>query len=95
MLVTPYDLQDKPVVQDTGYQKKSTAQSFQYGNKFRSAVYAALLFILLSQKVSYKILDLLIKVFSNRVDMIDEDDNPHFIGTIVMAVLIGLIIFLA
>lgn len=87
-LTTPYDVQNKPL------QVKKKNIDFQYGNKFRSAVYAAVFFILLSQKVSYKILDLILKVFSHRIDVIDDDDNPQFIGTIIMAFVIGMIIFL-
>ena len=89
MLVTPYDLQDKSMekIKPTVYNEQKT-NSFQYGSKFKSGVYAALLFLLLSQKVSYKILDLIMKVFSNRIDVIDEMDNPHFIGTLIMAVVI-------
>jgi hypothetical protein len=43
--------------------------------------------------VSYKILDLVVKAFYNKIDIID-DDNPQFIGTIIMAILVGLMIFL-
>lgn len=94
-LTTPYDVQNKPLQEikpSNSVNKKKV--DFQYGNKFRSAVYAAVLFILLSQKVSYKILDLILKVFSHRIDVIDDDDNPQFIGTIIMAFVIGMIIFL-
>jgi hypothetical protein len=103
MLVTPYDVQDKPPLQ--GFKQnnggsigsanvKTKNSDFQYRNKFRSGIYATVLFILLSQKVSYKILDLVIKVFYNRIDIIDSDDTPQFIGTIIMALLVGIIIFL-
>jgi uncharacterized membrane protein (DUF106 family) len=95
MLVTPYDLQDKPLEKINQKEYRQEKQTTQYGSKFRSALYAAVLFILLSQKVSYKILDLIMKVFSNRIDIVDEMDNPHFIGTLIMAVVVGIIIFLA
>lgn len=99
MLITPYDVQDKSLqdLKNVGPVTNSVKQKnkdFQYGNKFRSGLYAAILFILLSQRVAYKILDLIVKVFSNRVDVIDDDDNPQFIGTIIMALLIGIVIFL-
>jgi hypothetical protein len=93
MLVTPYDVQDKPLQGFNKNNVKTKNSDFQYSNKFRSGIYAAVLFILLSQKVSYKILDLVVKAFYNKIDIID-DDNPQFIGTIIMAILVGLMIFL-
>lgn len=67
---------------------------FQYVNKFKSALYAFILFIILSHKVAYKILDLIIKVFTNNIDVIDENDNPIMLGTIIMAFLVAIIIFI-
>jgi hypothetical protein len=71
--------------------KKKTQQV--YDSKFRSAVYAFFLFIILSNQVSYKILDLIVKVFVNNITII-EDDNPHFIGTIIMATVIAIVILI-
>ena len=49
---------------------------------------------MLSHTVSYKILDLIIKVFSNSIDIIDENENPLILGTIIMAFLTAIIIFI-
>lgn len=68
--------------------------NFQYMNKFKSAVYASVLFIILSHKVSYKVLDLILKVFINNIEIIDENENPQILGTLIFAVLIALIIFI-
>ncbi len=90
--MTPLELQTKPLkpiekkVDDIG--------GFQYVNKFKSAIYAFILFILLSHKVAYKILDLIIKVFTNNVEVIDENENPLLLGTFIMATLMAIIIFI-
>lgn len=98
-MVTPYDLQDKAVLpanmkkeEKIDYTPKKVQN--EYSTKFKAAIYAAILFILLSQNVSYKILDLIVKLFTQRLDVIDEDNNPQIIGTIILALIIGLIIFL-
>lgn len=102
MFVSPYDLQDKPLLpadirkdlraekQDQPLKKVNN----EYSTKFKASIYAAILFILLSQNISYKILDLIVKLFTQHLEVIDEDGNPHIIGTIIFAILIGLIIFL-
>lgn len=89
--MTPLDLQDRPVKKQEPVAKMA---EFQYINKFKSAAYAFVLFILLSHKVAYKILDLIIKVFTNSVEVIDEMENPMMLGTLVMAVIMSLIIFI-
>lgn len=66
---------------------------FQYKNKFKSAVYVFLLFILLSNKTAYKILDIIIKVFSSNIDIIDDCESPLFVGIFIMAFIMALIIF--
>lgn len=73
--------------------KHPTDNDFQYKNKFKSAVYVFVLFILLSNKVSYRILDIIVKVFSNSIDVIDENENPVFLGYFIMAFLMALIVF--
>jgi hypothetical protein len=99
MMVTPYDLQDKAVLpanmkkeEKIDYAPKKVHN--EYSTKFKAAIYAAILFILLSQNISYKILDLIVKLFTQRLEVIDEDNNPQIIGTIILALIIGLIIFL-
>lgn len=86
-VLTPVE-QPKPLYQEP---KK---EQFQYINKFKSAIYASILFILLSHKVAYKVLDLIIKVFTNNLDVIDDNDNPLILGTLIFAAIIALIIFI-
>lgn len=92
MLVTPYDqLVDsaKKPTEELKQKKSST------NNTFRTAIYVFFLFIILSNPVSYKILDIIVKSFFNNIEVIDEDENPVFIGTLIMAVLMTIIIIIS
>lgn len=75
-------------------QKQALKNEFQYVSKFKSAVYASLLFVLLSHRVAYKVLDLIIKVFTNNLEVIDENENPLILGTLIFAVIIAAVIFI-
>ena len=91
----PYvNIQEPPIEKDIGKSKKTNLDDFQYMNKLRSAVYAFVLFLLLSNKVAYKVLDIIAKVFSNNVSIIDDQENPQFMGTFIMAVIIALVVFI-
>jgi len=81
------DLQDKPSIK-----KKNDLIDFQYSSKLRSAFIAFFLFILFSNNVSYKILELIIGTFSNVT--ITHDGCPNFLGIFVMASLLWVIIFI-
>lgn len=66
-----------------------------YIAKFKSAVYAFLLFLLLSSSSAYKILDIVMKLFSNNIEVIDEECmEPVLLGRIIMAGLMALVIFI-
>lgn len=92
MLITPMDLQDKPHIVEK--KEKVKSNDFQYPLKFKSAVTASILFIILSQNVSYKVFDILFKTLPINISLIDENENNTFVGTLVMAFVIGIIIFL-
>jgi hypothetical protein len=67
----------------------------QYINKFKTAIYATILFIILSLPTAYKILDMLIKIFTNKIDIIDDEcDSPLPLGRGIMALLIGILVFI-
>lgn len=80
--------------QQSKNKQKNEDDSFQYKNKIKSGLYAFVLFSILSQKVSYKILDLIVKVFSNKIEVVDENENPLFLGIIIMSSICGLTIFM-
>lgn len=69
-------------------------EDFHYSRKIKLGVIAALLFLLLSNKVAYKILDIVLNVFTNNVRVIDENECPQIIGIMIMSLIIGIIIFI-
>jgi len=88
MLITPMDLQDKPIQR----KPKNNLEDFQYSSKLRSAFIAFFLFMIFSNNVSYKILELIMSTFSNV--NITNDGCPNFLGIFIMASIVGVIIFI-
>ena len=66
---------------------------FEYKSKIRSSIISAILFMILSNKVSYKILYIITSSISQSISVIDDEENPLFLGTIIMAVVIAIIVF--
>jgi hypothetical protein len=75
-------------------QQERELDDFQYSRKIKSGVIATILFLILSNKVSYKILDIIINVFTNNVSVIDDNECPQIIGTMIMSVIVGVVIFI-
>jgi hypothetical protein len=92
MLVTPYDLQDKIIAPISN--NNENINTFSYTSKIRFAFIVFILFIILSHKVAFKVLDLILKVFANNINILDADDNPLFVGTIIMAIIFAIFIFI-
>lgn len=69
-------------------------EDFQYSRKLKLGVIAAVLFLLLSNKVAYKILDIIVSIFSNNIKVIDDNECPQILGIIIMSIIIGLVIFI-
>jgi hypothetical protein len=90
-----YDIPDNKPMDPNLYNNKngSKINNTYYATKLRVAVVAFVLFLLFSQNVAYKILDIVVQLFNNRIQVIDEDENPLFIGTFIMGVILALIIF--
>lgn len=65
-----------------------------YTNKFKTSVYVFILFILLSHQVSYKILDMIIKIFMNNIEIINEYGEPMPLGILIMGIIVSLITFI-
>jgi len=89
----PYINTQEVPIENVGEGKKKKMDDFQYMYKLRSAVCVFILFLLLSNKVAYKVLDIIAKVFSNNINIIDDQENPQFMGTFIMAVIIAFVIF--
>jgi hypothetical protein len=63
--------------------------------KFKTSVYVAILFAFLSLPIAYKILDMLAKLISNNIDIIDyESEEALPLGRLIMAIIVGIIIFI-
>ena len=88
--MTPINFQDVPKRQ----KQEKTVESFQYVNKFRSALLSAVLFVVLSQQLSYKVLDVIFSSVLNNQHVIDEDNNISFIGILTMSCIVALIVFI-
>lgn len=88
MFITPMDLQDKPMQRKT----KNNLDDFQYSSKLRSAFIAFFLFMIFSNNVSYKILELIMSTFSNVT--ITNEGCPNFLGIFIMASLIAIVVFI-
>lgn len=67
---------------------------FQYSRKIKLGVIAAVLFLILSNKVAYKILDIILNVFTNNIKVIDDNECPQIIGTMIMSIIVGIVIFI-
>uniref|UniRef100_A0A6C0K804 Uncharacterized protein n=1 Tax=viral metagenome TaxID=1070528 RepID=A0A6C0K804_9ZZZZ len=63
--------------------------------KFKTAVYVALLFALLSLPIAYKILDMMAKLISNNIELIDyECEEALPLGRLIMSIIVGIITFI-
>lgn len=79
---------------DKNPKSKSKSKPFLFINKFKTAVIAFILFIILSNKVSYKILDLILKLFSKNTEIIDDEDNPLLLGIFINAFILAFLLFI-
>jgi hypothetical protein len=75
-------------------QKNDEMVKFSYANKFKTAVYGFFLFLILSHKVSYKILNMVINLFTNRADIINDDEEPLPLGLFINASILAIILFI-
>lgn len=73
---------------------KNEIPKFSYTNKFKSAVYAFVLFILLSNKISYKITSIIFSLFTSRNDITNDYGDPLPLGVFVNALVLGILIFI-
>ena len=63
--------------------------------KFKTAVYVTILFAFFSLPIAYKILDMIAKLFSNNIDLIDyECEEALPLGRLIMSIIVGIIILI-
>lgn len=69
-------------------------KDFYYSLKIRTAIIGFILYLLLSSNTSFKILQIIISVFINNLEIINEQKEPTFIAKLIMAIIISIILFL-
>lgn len=63
--------------------------------KFKTAVYVSIVFALLSMPIAYKILDMIAKLISANIELVDyECDEALPLGRLIMSILVGIIVFI-
>jgi hypothetical protein len=63
--------------------------------KFKTAVYVSIVFALLSLPIAYKILDMIAKLISANIELVDyECDEALPLGRLIMSVIVGIIAFI-
>lgn len=66
-----------------------------YINKLKISLYCLILFMILSNKNTYKIADIIVKIFRKDTnDIIDENGNPLIFGTFIIGLFFAVIIFI-
>lgn len=88
-----FNKNNKHVRNDNKNDNNINKNTVPYVIKIKIAFYCIILFIILSQKSTYKILDYIIKTFRKDTnDIIDEDDNPLIFGFGIMSLIFAIII---
>ncbi len=87
-----FNKNNKPKIQE--YKNDNiNKNTVPYAIKAKIALYCIILFVILSQKSTYKILDFIIKTFRKDTnDIIDDDDNPLIFGLGIMSLIFAIII---
>lgn len=71
------------------------SNNIPFFKKLKIAIYCFILFIILSNKNSYKILDIIIKTFrENSNDIINDNGKPLLFGTIIMGLIFSTFILI-
>lgn len=65
-----------------------------YVAKFKTAIYGAIIFSVLSLPIAYKIMDMIGKLISNNVEIVDEYGEALPLGRAIMALFVFILLFL-
>jgi len=88
-----FNKNNKPIIKETNNNNNNNNNKLSYVIKIKIALYCIILFIILSHKNTYKILDFIIKIFRRDTnDIIDNDGNPLIFGLGIMSLIFALII---
>jgi hypothetical protein len=81
--------------QENGKDKDKDGFFDIYICKFKTAVYVSIVFALLSLPIAYKILDMIAKLISANIELVDyECDEALPLGRLIMSVIVGIIAFI-
>jgi len=73
--------------------KEDNNNNITYIYKFKIAIYCFILFVLLSNKNTYKILDIIIKIFRRDTnDIINENGEPLIFGICIAGLIFSILI---
>jgi len=70
-------------------------EPFLYVLKFRTAIYSFILFVLLSNKIAFNVLNVIISsLFNNRIEIFNDKNEITLLASFIMAVFFALCIFI-
>jgi hypothetical protein len=72
-------------------EKNKKLPDFLYVMKLKTAIYAFILYLLLSTNTAFKILNM---IFNNSVKLLNDKNEPSILARIIMAFIIAIILFI-
>jgi len=69
-------------------------KDFYYTLKLRTAIIGFILYLLLSSNTAFKVLNIILSVFINNLNIINDQKEISFIGKLIMAIIIAIILFI-
>ena len=83
----------QPIFDDSSKSEKSSFSI--YITKLKTAIYAFVLFLILSSTSAYRILDIILKLITPNIEIIDEDcGEPALLGRVIMGSMMSIILFI-
>lgn len=75
--------------------EENEKKDFYYSMKLRTAIIGFILFLVLSSKISYQVLQTIyLNINNNPLIIINEKNKPTFISKLIMATIIAIILFI-
>lgn len=71
--------------------KLDNDDKFMYKLKLRYSIYSLILFVILSNNISYKILDI---IFNKKIEIFNENDQPSYLAIVIMGIIFAIVIFI-
>lgn len=75
-------------------EKKEKPKDFFYSLKLRTALLGFILYLLLSGRTAFRILNIIISSIVNNVEIINEQKEVTLLARIIMAIIIAIILFI-